>query len=66
MINALPIPQLRSQDRARLVALVEKILAAKEHNPLADTPELDKEINRVVYDMCDLTLDEIAIVESGA
>ncbi len=66
MINGLPIPELREQDRARLIAVVDKILAAKCHNPLADTANLEQEIDRLVYALYGLTPEEIKIVEGKA
>ena len=44
--------------------LVERILAAKRTNPQADTSELEREIDQLVYQLYGLTEEEIRIVES--
>ncbi|MCE3039731.1 Eco57I restriction-modification methylase domain-containing protein [Helicobacter anatolicus] len=46
-----------------IIALVEKILKAKEQNPKANTQELEKEIDSLVYTLYTLTPEEIAIIE---
>jgi hypothetical protein len=43
--------------------LVDKILAAKKGNPQADTGEWEREIDRLVYRLYDLTEEEIRIIE---
>ena len=45
------------------IGLVERILSAKKVNPPADTRGLQKEIDRLVYDLYGLTDEEIAVVE---
>jgi len=42
---------------------VDRILAAKERDPEADTAALEREIDRLVYELYGLTEEEIAIVE---
>jgi len=39
------------------------LLAAKRANPQADTSQMEKEIDRLVYKLYGLTQEEIAIVE---
>jgi adenine-specific DNA-methyltransferase len=45
---------------------VNRILAAKEANPAADTSALEREIDHQVYALYGLTPEEIAIVEGTA
>ena len=45
---------------------VDRILAAKQHNPAADTRALEAEIDRRVYALYGLTPEEIALVEGKA
>jgi hypothetical protein len=45
--------------------LVDKILEAKKENPQADTIELEREIDNLVYRLYDLTEDEIKLVEGA-
>jgi type II restriction/modification system DNA methylase subunit YeeA len=46
-----------------IAEIVDKILTLKKANPQADTTELEREIDRLVYQLYDLTDEEIAIVE---
>ena len=46
--------------------LVERILAAQQKNPAADTSALEREIDQQVYALYGLTPEEIAIVEGTA
>jgi hypothetical protein len=39
-------------------------LSAKKSNPQADTSQLEKEINNLVYSLYDLTEEEVRIVEN--
>lgn len=47
----------------QIEALVDQILAAKEQNPQTDTKAWEREIDRLVYKLYDLTEEEIRIVE---
>lgn len=49
----------------RIVELVDKILAAKEKRPDADTTAWEAEIDQLVYQLYGLTEEEIKIVEGG-
>ncbi len=46
-------------------AIGYRILAAKQREAKADVSALDREIDRLVYELYDLTNDEIAIVEGS-
>ena len=48
-----------------IIALVDKILAAKKENPTADTSKWEAEIDEKVFDLYDLTPDEREIVKGG-
>ncbi len=67
-IERLPIPKIteKNQELARkITALVDKILQAKEEDPKANTQELEKEIDALVYQLYNLTDEEIKIIENG-
>ncbi|GAA9618555.1 hypothetical protein HpVa122_07630 [Helicobacter pylori] len=49
----------------KIIALVDKILALKEKDPKANTQELEKEIDALVYQLYHLTDEEIKIIEEG-
>ena len=44
---------------------MDKILAAKKQNPQTDTSGWEKEIDRLVYQLYDLTGEEVKIIEGG-
>jgi hypothetical protein len=44
--------------------VLEAILIAKRANPQADTTKLERQIDRLVYKLYELTEEEIAIVEN--
>ena len=43
--------------------MVKQILAVKKRTPEADTTALEREIDRLVYQLYDLSPEEIALVE---
>ncbi|MFP6042410.1 Eco57I restriction-modification methylase domain-containing protein [Helicobacter pylori] len=49
----------------KIIALVDKILQAKEKDPKANTQGLEKEIDALVYQLYNLTDEEIKIIENG-
>ncbi|MFP6219066.1 Eco57I restriction-modification methylase domain-containing protein [Helicobacter pylori] len=49
----------------KIIALVDKILQAKEKDPKANTQGLEKEIDALVYRLYHLTDEEIKIIENG-
>jgi hypothetical protein len=58
-----PIKTAIKEQQAPLINLVDKILAAKEENPDADTKAWEAEIDQLVYQLYNLTPEEIAIIE---
>jgi hypothetical protein len=65
-IRSLPIAKASLQQKKAMDSLVERILAAKRANPQADTKELEKDIDLLVYDLYGLTTEERDIVEGRA
>jgi adenine-specific DNA-methyltransferase len=49
-----------------LVQIVNKILSSKEDNPSTNTAALEKQIDYLVYQLYNLTEDEIRIIESSS
>ncbi|GAA8816757.1 class I SAM-dependent DNA methyltransferase [Helicobacter pylori] len=67
-IERLPIPKITSknQELARKITdCTEAILEAKEKDPKANTQKLEKEIDALVYQLYNLTDEEIKIIEEG-
>jgi hypothetical protein len=65
-VEKIPVPPITPSNQpivSQIESLVDKILAAKKENPQADTSNLEKEIDRMVYKLYDLTEEEIKIVE---
>ncbi|MFY9124979.1 MAG: TaqI-like C-terminal specificity domain-containing protein, partial [Bacteroidales bacterium] len=68
-MGKLPIPPITPSNQhmvSQIESLVDKILAAKKTNHAADTTTWEKEINQLVYQLYELTDEEIAIVENGS
>ena len=65
-IKTIPVPDVRKPQQAPVVKFVDEIIAAKRKDPNADTGELEREIDQLVYRLYDLNEDEIAIVEASA
>jgi adenine-specific DNA-methyltransferase len=49
----------------QIISLVDQILSAKKQNPEADTSKLEKEIDKLVYKLYNLTEEEIKIIEGN-
>ncbi|OOP89445.1 class I SAM-dependent DNA methyltransferase [Helicobacter pylori] len=67
-IERLPIPKIteKNQELAdKIIALVDKILKSKEKDPKANTQRLEKEIDALVYQLYNLTHEEIKTIEDG-
>ncbi|MGL2553665.1 DUF7149 domain-containing protein [Helicobacter pylori] len=67
-IERLPIPQItpKNQELARKITdCAERILKSKEEDPKANTQGLEKEIDALVYQLYNLTDEEIKIIEEG-
>ncbi|PUD70991.1 class I SAM-dependent DNA methyltransferase [Helicobacter pylori] len=67
-IERLPIPQItpKNQELAhKITDCAERILKSKEKDPKANTQELEKEIDALVYQLYNLTDEEIKTIENG-
>ncbi|GAA8826707.1 class I SAM-dependent DNA methyltransferase [Helicobacter pylori] len=67
-LETLPISQITKSNQPtadKIIALVDKILALKEKDPKANTQRLEKEIDALVYQLYNLTDEEIKIIENG-
>jgi type I restriction-modification system DNA methylase subunit len=65
-LRRFPIKAAPASDRRRIIALVDRILAAKQRDAEADVSALAPEIDLLVYALYGLTPEEIAIVEGKA
>ncbi|GHQ69108.1 hypothetical protein VN1233_01420 [Helicobacter pylori] len=67
-IERLPIPKITPQNQElahKITDCAKAILEAKEKDPKANTQELEKEIDALVYQLYNLTNEEIKIIEEG-
>ncbi|GAA7348058.1 class I SAM-dependent DNA methyltransferase [Helicobacter pylori] len=67
-IERLPIPKITPQNQKlahKITDGAKAILALKEKDPKANTKELEKEIDTLVYQLYNLTDEEIKIIEEG-
>ncbi|GHS39017.1 type II restriction endonuclease Eco57I subunit R [Helicobacter pylori] len=67
-LEKLPMFELKKSNQPtadKIIVLVDKILALKEKDPKANTQELEKEIDALVYQLYNLTDEEIKIIEEG-
>ena len=62
-VSQIPIPTGTKKQQTLLEQLVEQILTAKQADPQADTTPLEAEIDQVVYQLYNLTAEEIQIIE---
>ncbi len=65
-VKEIPLPPITASNQGivkQIEELVDKILSAKKSNPQADTSQLEKEINNLVYSLYELTEEEIKIIE---
>ena len=60
---AIPLISPPSEKQVPIATLVDQILAAKHTDPEADTSALEDEIDKLVYELYNLTSEEIRIVE---
>ncbi|GAA9016629.1 class I SAM-dependent DNA methyltransferase [Helicobacter pylori] len=67
-LETLPIPQITKSNKPtadKIIVLVDKILQTKEKDPKANTQGLEKEIDALVYQLYNLTDEEIKTIEDG-
>lgn len=62
-LGMLPFYPLSTNNQIPFIQIVDQILSAKKIDPKADTTELEKEIDQLVYQLYELTAEEIKIVE---
>ncbi|WP_425255942.1 TaqI-like C-terminal specificity domain-containing protein [Helicobacter pylori] len=67
-IMELPMVKITAKNKKiadKIIALVDKILQIKEKDSKANTQQLEKEIDALVYQLYHLTDEEIKIIEDG-
>ncbi|GAA8570903.1 hypothetical protein HpBT289_04860 [Helicobacter pylori] len=67
-LEKIPIPKIMPQNQKladKITDCAKAILEAKEKDPKANTQKLEKEIDALVYQLYNLTDEEIKIIEEG-
>ncbi|WQY10959.1 class I SAM-dependent DNA methyltransferase [Helicobacter pylori] len=67
-LEKIPIPQITEKNQEltqKITDCTEQILQAKEKDPKANTQRSEKEIDALVYQLYNLTDEEIKIIEDG-
>ncbi len=64
-IRNIPIPLVSKGAQQPVIELVERILMAKKKNAVVDTSEWEAQIDHLVYELYELTEEEIALIESS-
>lgn len=59
------VKRITKKDQEGFVTLVNEITSIKKQDPKADTSALEAEIDRLVYELYELTAEEIALVEEA-
>jgi hypothetical protein len=66
-VEQIPIPPITDQNQSlvsQIESLVNQILGIKQSNPNADTSDMEKQIDDLVYKLYGLTDEEIRIIEN--
>ena len=67
-MQSIPIPFIIPSNQSivsQIESLVSNILETKKQDPEKDTTELEREIDKLVYELYELTSEEIAVVEAS-
>jgi hypothetical protein len=63
--SQIPIAIENGEIKKKVEVLVDMILETKKHNPSADTTALEAQIDQLVYQLYELTEEEIEIIENA-
>ena len=67
-MQSIPIPFIIPSNQSivsQIESLVSNILETKKQDPEKDTTELEREMDKLVYELYELTSEEIAVVEAS-
>jgi len=65
VFEQIPVKQISENEEKPFITKVDEILKLKKENPQADTIALEAEIDKMVYELYELTEEEISIVENN-
>jgi hypothetical protein len=64
-VKQFPVPPFSLESQEPIIGLVNEIIVAKDIDVEADTTDLEQQIDQLVYQLYDLTDEEIAIIEES-
>ena len=64
-VGQLPVPRVSDVEQRPFAQLVDEILVTRSTDPSADTERLEARIDRLVYQLYSLTIEEITAVETS-
>ncbi len=64
-LRRIPIPKIELAEQQPIIALVEQVLSKKQATPSASTADLEAAIDRLVYQLYDLSAADIALIEAA-
>ena len=64
-IEQMPLVKVPLSQQQPIIKLVDQILLAKQNNPMDDTSMQETEIDKLVYQLYELTAKEIRAVEEN-
>ena len=62
-VKVIPIPDASKAQQQEIEMIIKSILSRKQTSPTADTSDMEREIDRLVYQLYNLTEEEIAVIE---
>lgn len=62
-LRQFPIKVISTEEQKSFIKLVDIVIEAKKQNSLAETTDLENQIDQLVYQLYDLTEEEINIVK---
>jgi len=63
-LRNIPIPLVSSELQEPIIELATTMLSIKKQNPETDTSDLEREIDKLVYELYGLSEEEIAVIEN--
>ena len=64
-VENMPIKIASNETQQPIISLVDQILTLKKENPKADTSVLENDIDNLVYQLYELTPDEVEVVKNS-
>jgi adenine-specific DNA-methyltransferase len=64
-LKSLPIKKITTTEQQKFNKLVDTVVRHKSDNPLACTEELEEELDNLIYDLYEITPEEIKLIEES-